>query len=342
MTKSIGMLVAGEVGPRETRLALCGLDMGRPVVVVEETSANTDAAGLAPMVQRFLAKHRPPQIRAAAFVVAGPVHRGVWDAANLPWPVDAQGLGSELGIERVSVLSDVEAIAHGVQSLAREDLHVLSSGEAEEPGHQAVVSAGVCPGMAGLYWNGTEHRPFVSEGGHADFAPSDEGELRLALYLSEKVARVTVELLLSNAGLGLIDRFLREKSSPRRRPVVADSLPPEEGARAIVRAAADGTDPVCRQALDMLLSIYGSAAANLALTLRATGGVFVAGGFVPALRAPAATRFFLSAFQRKAPMQDLLRAIPVHAILDERAALLGAAATVVHSLRARRVPGWAS
>jgi glucokinase len=342
MTKSIGMLVAGEVGPAETRLALCGLDMGRPVVVVEDTATNADFAGLGSMVQRFLAKHRPPQIRAAAFVVAGPVHQGVGDAANLSWPVEAGGLGAELGIERVSVLNAVEAIAHSVQALRPEDLFVLSNGDASEPGHQAVVAAGANPGMSGLYWNGTEHRSFVSHGGHADFAPSDEDQLQLASSLSKRVARVTVELLLSDAGLGLIHRYLAGKSGSSEASVVAEAMQPEEAAAVIVRHAAEGSDPVCRRALDMLLSIYGSAAANLVLTLGATGGLYLAGSIVPCLRSVEATRVFLSAFHHKPPMQEMLGKIPVHAILDERAALLGAAATVVHELRTRRSAGWAS
>jgi glucokinase len=342
LTKSIGMLVAGEVGPTETRLALCGLDMGRPVVVIEETTPNRGFVGLGPMVQRFLAKHRPPQIRGAAFVVSGPVSDGVCLAANLPWPVEGQALGSELGIDHVSVLNDVEATAHAIQSLGADDMLVLTGGDASEPGNQAVITVGACPGMSGLHWNGTEHRSFLSEGGHADFAPSNESELRLALHLSRHVARVTVELLLSSSGLGLIYRYLREESPTAEPPELTDAFRGEEVGAVVLRASLAGTDPVCRQALETFLSIYGSCAGNLALTLRTTGGVYLAGDILPSMRGELASSGFLSAFGKKAPMQELLGKIPVHAILNERAALLGAAAVAARELRIRRVGGWAS
>jgi glucokinase len=342
MTKSIGMLVAGEIGLTETRLALCGLDMGRPVVVVEETTSNRGFVGLGPMVHHFLTKHRPPQIRGAAFVVGGPVHEGVCQAANLPWSIDAQAVGSELGIDRVTVLNDVEATAHAIQTLGQEDLLVVSNGDSTEPGNQAVISVGGGPGMAGSYWNGTEHRSFVSEGGHADFAPSNEAEMRLALHLSANVARVTVELLLSSSGLHLIYRYLRGASPEPEPNQLTEAFSQEDPARVIIRGSLERSDPVCQEALEMFLSVYGSAAGNLALTLRATGGVYLAGDIVPAMRARLTGGAFLSAFGKKAPMQDLLGKIPVYAILNERAALLGAATVAARELRLRKVGGWAS
>jgi glucokinase len=340
VTKSIGVIVAGEIGPTETRLALCGLDIGRPIVVVEESTPNEGFSGIGPIVQRFLSKYRPPLIRAASFVVAGPVQEGVSLATNLPWPVEADAVAAELGIEKVTVLNDVEATAHAIQSLAQDDVLVLSRGDATEYGNQVVISAGRYPGISGLYWNGTEHRSFVSEGGHADFAPSSDEELRLALHLSGQVARVTVDLLLSSAGLDLMYRYLRgaAKGESARSRVSRR----EEPEPAIVWAAMASTDPMCRKALDLFLSIYGSTAGNLALTLRATGGVYLAGDIVPRLRVPLASGVFESAFCRKAPVESLLRKIPVYAILNERAALLGAATVAARDLRVRLGGGWAS
>jgi glucokinase len=340
VTKSIGVIVAGEIGPTETRLALCGLDIGRPIVVVEETTPNEGFAGVGAIVQRFLNKYRPPPIRVASFVVAGPVQDGVGLAANLPWPVEADSIASELGIEKVSILEDVEAVAHAIQTLGQDDLLVMSRGDASEYGNQLVISAGRCPGIAGLYWNGTEHRSFVSEGGHADFAPSSEEELRLALHVSKQVARVTVELLLSTAGLDLLDQYYRGgvkgEGLSRSRGVRHDDI------ATVMARTVEGTDPVSNKALDTFLSICGSTAGNLALTLRATGGVYLAGDVVRGLRVLLTNGVFQSAFCRKAPAQALLERIPVYAILDERAALLGAATLAARDLRVRLGGGWAS
>jgi glucokinase len=99
---------------------------------------------------------------------------------------------------------------------------------------------------------------------------------------------------------------------------------------------------VCTKAVDMFLAIYGSAAGNLALTLRATGGVYLAGSLVSSLRGPLTSGVFQSAFARKAPMQELLDKVPVFAIINDKAALLGAATVAARDLRARRGGGWAS
>jgi glucokinase len=340
VTKSIGMLVAGEIGPQESRLALCGLDMGRPVVVVEETMHNDRFVGFGPMVHRFLTKHRPPQIRGAAFVVGGSVRDGVSLAANLPWPVEAGAVGSEVGIERVSLLNDVEATAQALPTLGQEDLLVVSRGDVGEPGNQAVLSAGGCPGMSGLYWNGTEHRTFVSEGGHADFAPNDESEMRLALALSAQAARVTLELLLSTAGLGLVYRHLRSASGADEPEELTVAF--RKGDASMMAALVASSDPVCRKTVETFLALFGSAAGNLALTFRAIGGIYLTGDIVLALGAELTSGAFSSAFSKKAPMQQLLGKIPVHAIMNPRAALLGAATVAARELRVRRVGGWAS
>jgi glucokinase len=338
VTKSIGTILVGEIGASDTRLALCGLDMGRPTVVLEERLPNRDFVGLGPLVRQFLQKYRPPPARSASFVVTGPVHEGVCLAANVPWPLDREALRAELGIDRVILLNDVEAMAHGIPALTREDLLPLVPGDAAaQEGNLAILSAGACPGVAGAYWNGTEHVPFVSDGAHADFAPSCEEELHLALHLTAEVARVTVELLLSSSGLALIYRYLRSRSDAE--PVaLSEALRSEDAADVIMRE----TDPVCQQAVLRFLTIFGSAAGNLALTLRATGGVYLGGSITGKLRERLKGSAFQAAFARKPPMQSLLANVPVHAIVSDRAALLGAATVAARELRTHRGGGWAS
>jgi glucokinase len=335
------MIVAGEIGPVETRLALCGLDVGRPVVVMEERARNSAFTSLAQMVQQFLQRYRPPQIRSAAFVVGGPIQGGISQATNLPWPVSEQPLAAELALERVAVMSDVEGIAHALPALAHEDLVTLNGGDAAESGNQAVISAGASPGIAGMYWNGMEHRCFASDGDQADFAPSSEAELRLALHLSEHVERLTLQFILSRAGLVRIHAYARG-AGHNERPTLTEALRCEDPATVILREATAGTDAACQRALRLYLEIWGAAAGNLALTFHATGGVYLAGDIVPDLRQSLASGALHAAFCRKAPMEDLMRKIPLHAVLDPRAALLGAATVAARELRTQRGSGWAS
>jgi glucokinase len=340
MTKSLAMIVAGEVGSHETRLALCGLDLGRPVVLVDETAPNPEGSGLTAMVQAFLRKYRPPQIRAAAFVAGGPVYGAGSFAADVPWAADGGALAGELGIDKVTILTDAEAVAHAIAGLAPEDTIGIGGSDAGADANQLVVSIGANPSVAALYWDGTEHRPFASDAGHADFSPANEEELRLALSASGagRGARVTTGLLLSRVGLALVHRFVLGLESPPSLPV----LPGEDAAAAILRAANAGTDRAARRAVDLYLAICASTAGNLALTLRASGGVYLTGDVVPALRASLGGGVFPDAFGRKTPREAALRDVPVRAVVNPRAALLGAATVAARALRARPGGGWAS
>jgi glucokinase len=338
MTKSLAMIVAGEIGSTETRLALCGLDVGRPVVLVDETAANAEFAGLTPMVQGFLRKYRPPQIRAAAFVLGGPLYGGASFAASVPWAIGGPALAGELGIDKVTILTDAEAVAHAIPGLAPEDAVAVGGSDAGADANQVVVSVGANPGVAGLYWDGTEHLPFGSDAGHADFAPGSEEELRLALHIAAASERVTLGLLLSRVGLERIHGFVAGSGSPASMAALAG----EDRAAAILRQGVAGTDDACRRAVDLYLAICGGAAGNLALTLRASGGVYLAGDVVPTLGASLSSGVFQEAFRRKTPLESTLREVPIRAVVSPRAALFGAATVAARALRTQRGGGWAS
>jgi glucokinase len=81
-------------------------------------------------------------------------------------------------------------------------------------------------------------------------------------------------------------------------------------------------------------SILGAEAGNLALKTMATGGVFIGGGIavkiLPLLRQPA----LLEAFVDKGRFHDFMQRIPLRVILNDRAALLGAARHALHGAEA--------
>ncbi|HEY7289944.1 MAG TPA: glucokinase, partial [Vicinamibacterales bacterium] len=93
----------------------------------------------------------------------------------------------------------------------------------------------------------------------------------------------------------------------------------------ISAAALARTCPGCVEVLDMFVEAYGAQAGNLALRSVATGGVFIGGGIAPKILPALSNGTFLSAFCAKAPLEDLLRSIPVKIVLNEEAGLIGAA-----------------
>jgi glucokinase len=174
------------------------------------------------------------------------------------------------------------------------------------------------------YWDGSVHRPLRSEGGHADFAPRNELETELLLFLRAEHGRVSTERLVSGPGLRNIYRFLRDSRNIPETLAIADAMHQGDQSAAITRAALAGECPLCEQTLDLFVSLYGAEAGNVALRSLATGGVYLGGGIAPKIIERLTGPGFMLAFTAKGRLSPLLEEIPVRVILNERTALLGA------------------
>jgi glucokinase len=318
------MILAGDVGGTNTRLAFFSVE-GRGVKLQhEERFANAGRSGLREIVEEFIAGHGlTPEL--ACFGIAGPVRQGRVAGTNLPWIVDADELAAHLRLSRVWLVNDLEANAYGIATLAASDLVVVQRGDPQASGNAAVIAPGTGLGEAGLFWDGRQHIPFAAEGGHCDFAPADELQTDLLKHLARKHGHVSWERIVSGPGLVEIYDFLREVVGMNR----TGSLPPAfEGpdrAAAISKAGLAGACPVSSRALDVFVSILGAEAGNLALKVMATGGVYVGGGIAPKIADRLKAPDFLAAFRAKGRMARLMEDIPVSLILDDKAALKGAA-----------------
>jgi glucokinase len=243
----------------------------------------------------------------------------------LAWVVDARLVAGELGLQAVGLINDLEANAWGIGVLERDDLAVLNAGAPDAEGNQAIISAGTGLGEAGLAWDGTQHRPFATEGGHSDFAPRNHLEMELLDYLLKQFRRVSYERVVSGPGLLNIYRFLRDTGRGEEPAWLAEKLRDQDPGAVVSQAALDGKSDLCVQALDLFVSLYGAEAGNLALKLLATGGVYLGGGIAPKIISKLQDSIFLNAFTAKGRLKPLLQAMPVRVILNDRTALLGAA-----------------
>jgi glucokinase len=307
------MDIAGDIGGTHTRLALFDSRADGPAAVEVYPSREHD--GLESMIRAFLATH-PAAVERACFGVAGPVQNGYVKTTNLAWPVDARSVAGVLGIDHVGLVNDLYANAYGIADLGPDDIATLREGDPSMGGNAAVISAGTGLGEAGLFWDRTRYHVFASEGGHTDFAPRDDDELALRAHLARNHAHVSYERVCSGMGLVAIHDFLSQRDG---------AGVGRTDASAIARAALDGSDPVCVRALDMMVRIYGAEAGNLALKLLATGGIYVGGGIAPRILPRLRDGRFLEALDAKGRFAGLLSRIPVHVILNDRTALLGAA-----------------
>lgn len=318
------MILAGDVGGTNTRLAVFDDRGGRLTPAAEATFPSREHPSLEAVLRRFRAAHPLPVDRACVGV-AGPVRLGRSDATNLPWVVDSSQVAQELGLKHVELINDLEANAWGIGVLDPEDLAVLNAGAPDAEGNQAVISAGTGLGEAGLLWHGTQHRPFATEGGHSDFAPRNHLEMELLDYLLKQFQRVSCERVVSGPGLLNIYRFLRDTGRGEEPAWLAEQLRQQDPGAVISQAAMSRKSELCMQTLDLFVSLYGSEAGNLALKVLATGGVFLGGGIAPKILSKLKDPIFLNAFTAKGRMKPLLQATPVRVILNDKTALLGAA-----------------
>jgi glucokinase len=318
------MILAGDIGGTKTHMALFEQQGEHLKVLVEETFGSRDHGSLEEVVSLFLKSH-PQTIDRACFGVAGPVRAGRVQTTNLPWVVDIGDLSTKLNIQNASLINDLEANAHGLAHLEPKDFWVLNPGEPEATGNAALISAGTGLGEAGLFWDGKQHFPFASEGGHADFAPMDALQSELLTHLQARFKHVSWEHVLSGPGLHHIYLFLRDSGRGEEAPWLTEKMQATDPSAAITQAALDQTSPLCEQALQLFVTFYGAEAGNLALKLLATGGLFIGGGIAPKILPALKTGEFMNAFVAKGRLQPVLEKIPVRIVLNDRTALIGAA-----------------
>jgi glucokinase len=330
------MILAGDIGGTHARLAFFQANNGYLKLISETSFASREYSGLEVIVSTFLDQQHLG-VDAACFGIAGPVRNGRAEVSNLPWVVESSRLAREIQVGSTFLINDLEASAWGIGALDIADLLILNEGIPGAQGNQAVIAAGTGLGQAGMFWDGCQHHVFACEGGHTDFGPRNDLETELLKYLLAKFGRVSYERVLSGPGLVNIYSFLRDTGRGEEPKWLAEKLVIGDPAATISIAALSGQSPLCQQALDMFVSIYGAEAGNLALKVLATGGVFISGGIAPKILPKLKDGKFEQAFLDKGRMRPLLEATPVRVIVNENTGLLGAArCAVVKSARSTR------
>jgi len=324
------MIVAGDIGGTKCSLALFELQEDRLISKFESTYPSRRYPGLEVVVARFLSEKpvriHQDRISAFSFGIAGPVVQGTVRTPNLPWTVSVELLRERFATRSVALLNDLEATGYGVLILKKDEIKVLNRGKADPQGNLAIIAAGTGLGEAFIVASKQGPIPIPSEGGHTDFAPRNDREMSLLAHLMKRFDRVSYERVLSGPGLLNIYTFLRE-STPTAPTSWFDTEVEKTGdpSAVVSQAALDGKCPLCKLALEMFVEIYGREAGNLALTVKATGGVFICGGIAPKILPRLTGGLFMKAFRDKGRLEKLLASIPVSVVLNPKTALHGAA-----------------
>ena len=203
------MILAGDIGGTNSRMALAEMQDGRLRIVTGKDYPGREFTGLESVIRTFLTEF-PTTIEAACMAIAGPIRDGAVNATNLPWKIVATDLAAVIGTPQVHLINDLEANGIGIAALEPADFVVIQPGSPDAVGNQCVISAGTGLGEAGIFWDGKKHHVFACEGGHTDFAPRNELEMDLLRYLIERFGRVSYERILSGPGLVNVYQFLRD------------------------------------------------------------------------------------------------------------------------------------
>ncbi len=320
------MLLAGDIGGTKTNLAVYAAESGLSAPLAESTFPSGRYPSLEALIEDFRVHTHLP-FESAVFGVAGPVVDGKAAVTNLPWRMEEKGLAAALGVKSVKLLNDLESIANAVPSLDAKDLHTLHVGQPVERGPIAIVAPGTGLGEAFLTWERKRYKAHPSEGGHASFAPVNEEQLDMLRFLQGKLGHISYERVCSGLGIPNIYAFFKETGRCPEPGWLTEKLAaaPDPTPVIVETALADPECAICRCTLEMFVAILGGEAGNMALKVLATGGVYLGGGIPPRILPVLESGTFLAAFTAKGRFAGLLQNLPVHVILNPKAALLGAA-----------------
>lgn len=317
-----GPALVGDIGGTNARFALLAPDGSVGEIRILRCA---DHPGLDAAAEAYLAAVAPPvRPRRAAIAVAGPVSGDWFELTNHGWRFSVRAVAERLGLERLDLVNDFSAVALALPHLGPDDRRQIGPGTAQAGRPIAVLGPGSGLGVGGVVPAGTDWVALATEGGHVTMAAADDREAAVLAALRHRFGHVSAERVVSGMGLPNLHRALA---------AVDGAEAPDRDAAAISEAALAGTDPRSVEALTMFCAMLGTVAGNLALSLGAQGGVFVAGGIVPRLgdwfdRSP-----FRDRFEAKGRMRAYLAPIPTHVVTHPLPAFVGLAAAVAAGRR---------
>ncbi len=328
------LILAADIGGSKTLLQLYRFDKhGKRHELAQQQLPSSRYPSLEEMVIPFIKESGEGTPDIACFAVAGPLQQhGEQQAArltNLPWQLDNLELSNTLGIQRVSLLNDFQAIGYGLAELHGNDLVELHHASPNSSGMRLLLGPGTGLGVCLLFPHTGGNVSYPSEGGHLAFAPCDEQQQALLEFLLHEYPRVSYERLISGPGLINIYRFLLQCNGVRN-----DSLLEEiDPAASIGNQGLYGEHEIASEAVTLFSRIFGAFCGDLALATLPHGGIYIAGGIAPKLLPRLQDGSFIDAFSAKGRMRELVCSFPVNVINNVRCGLLGAAIHATELLR---------
>ena len=314
-------VLAGDIGGTKSNLAVFEFKGSQFRVLKEVRLQTKDFKDAKTMISSFLSGDE--QLDAISLGVAGPVTGDSVHITNLSWGMNVKDISAANNHMPVHLINDLEATSYGLGLLTPEEVYSLYEPETEVTGNIALIAPGTGLGESGLYFDGESYHPFATEGGHCDFAPRTPLDTVLFFHLSHKFGHVSWERVISGSGIVMIFDFLSTQMGREIPPPLQQLIGSGDKAKIITDHAA--LYSICQETLVLFLRYLAVESSNLALKMKATGGIFIGGGIIPKIIDKIDPGVFLENFRNCGRLSTLLRDIPIRIILNERTALLGAA-----------------
>lgn len=324
-----GLLLAGDIGGTKANLVLVDPagDARKPLFA--ERLPTSGFPTLEALLETFLrAAGTTTGGRTASHVCLGipsPVIDGHVAPVNIHWQAQEETVAKALGVQRVRFLNDLVATALGVPELHGDEIVTLLPGAPRPQGVKMVLAPGTGLGYGYLVHDGTRYRAHGSEGGHGDFGPRGERQRRLHAFLANKDGQINVEAVCSGKGIANLWRFFGHEGLRDSTAVEAQTTAAEDPTPVVMAAAKDpAANPRSAAAAEEFIAILLQEAGNSAVRWMATGGVYLAGGIPPKvidyLKRPSSLSIYLA----NPHMARVLRETPLHVVINDEAAVLGA------------------
>ncbi len=309
--------LVGDIGGTNARFALANPEGGYDY---EHTLACADFETAKTAVQSYLDTVGAPAPDVICLAAAGPIVDQTVRFTNNHWVIDMVELGAAFGTERVRLINDFEAIAWSIPALTDSDcVSIGLPAPVKLTGRDfsvAITGPGTGLGAVGLKSRGGILLPIPGEASHGGFAPETKVQIEILEAVRERFDRVSVERIVSGPGMENLYRALCTIHGEQRQQL---------DAAAVFAAALDGSDPRAAEAVQVFFEVLGQFAGDLALTLNAHDGVFIAGGIAKRYPELLETSRFRSGFENKGRYRPMMERIPTRLIMHPEPGLLGTA-----------------
>jgi glucokinase len=305
--------VAGDIDGTKSWLVWFTHKLNRPAVVLfEKTYISAEFASPSDLIRQFIADAghgvRMPD---SLLLALGQVR-----LTNLDWLFDVRALKQDLAIADVRFVNDFQAAAAGVATLDKADYVVLNHGLPRPGGVRVITGAGTGLGLAWMQADARGvYRTYTTEAGHIDFAPADELQTQLLVWLRARYAHVAWERILSGAGLSSVHEFLTLRLY-KQDATVLDVVQ--------IHSLAVAGNALARQAVQLFMDIYAAWVGNVAMLYQPQGGLYIAGGMATQLQAWMADMRFMQTCTAKGRTADLVQKTPIYLVTNPRLGLQGA------------------